>query len=83
MQPLTEQPYTYRLLASSRTDEDGTIVPIYGIEVYSKNAHTPLRSLPDLFTRFSQANELVELCNRLQLDPVHLTAVIEDALCPV
>lgn len=72
--------YTYQIREDLFCDEDGTLVPIYGIEVFSPSSPTPLFSYSDLFTRRHQAEELIALCNRLELDPVHLIDVIEDAL---
>ncbi len=82
MECISTAKYQYHLRTDTRTDDDGTIVPVYGIEVYEDGVTAPIISLPDLFTRLSQAEELVKLCNHLELDPVHLTAVVEDALLP-
>lgn len=72
--------YSYRICTDRRTDEDGTIILVYGIEVYESNSTTPLLVMNDLFTQRSQAEELAELCNRLELDPIHLSDVVEDWL---
>ena len=61
-------------------NEDGTLILVYGIEVYENDATLPMLVLKDVFTRQSQAEELAELCTRLELDPVHLTDVVEDLL---
>ena len=74
--------YIYRICTDLHIDEDDHTVTVYGIEVLEEGANTPLMSLRDVFTREDQAVELVELCNRLELDPIHLSAVVEDALLP-
>ena len=72
--------YHYRTRTDRYTDEDDTIILVYGIEVYENDATAPIMVLKDVFTRQSQAEELAELCNRLELDPIHLTDVVEDLL---
>ena len=74
--------YIYRICTDACIDEDNTAVTVYGIEVFEEGTDTPLISMRDLFTRQSQAAELVGLCNQLELDPIHLPAVVEDALLP-
>lgn len=72
--------YTYRLREDTCADDDGTLVKVYGIEVYDRQSSAPLLTYANLFTRRNQAEELIDLCNRLELDPIHLTDVVEDAL---
>lgn len=74
--------YIYRTCTDLRADEDNNVITVYGIEVFEKGAATPLLSMRDIFTREAPATELAELCNRLELDPIHLSAVVEDALLP-
>ena len=82
MNSTTTAKYIYRICTDLHTDEDNTAVPVYGIEVWEEGADTPRISMRDLLTRQSQAAELVGLCNKLELDPIHLPAVVEDALFP-
>ena len=72
--------YRYQIRTDHRTDEDGIAIAVYGIEVYQDTSTEPMTVLKDLFTRRSQVEELADLCNRLELDPVHLTDVVEDML---
>lgn len=72
--------YTYRIRTDERIDEEGRQFTVYGIEAVEESAILPVHSIPDLFTERSRAEELVELCNRLELDPAHLFAVCEDAV---
>lgn len=76
----SEQTYTYRVTAEQYIDEDGTVIPVYGIEVLSDKDGALICSAENLFTLRTQADELAELCNALQLDPHHFADVIEDAL---
>ena len=80
METILTTTYTYCIREDICRDEDGTLIPVYGIEVFDGQSPTPLLSYRDLFTRRRQAEELIELCNRLELDPVHLNDVIEDAM---
>ena len=79
MESIMTLKYTYRLRENHCTDEDGTPVTVSGIEVFEDRSTAPILSYSDLFTRRDQAEELIGLCNRLDLDPVHLNDVVEDA----
>ena len=83
MNSITAHRYHYRICTDRIADEDGTTVMVYGIEVYPDASARPTLVMRDLFTRRKQAEELVSLCNRLELDPIHLADVIEDALAGV
>lgn len=72
--------YTYRIRTDERVDEDGNSIVVYGIEAAEGSSVLPAHSVPDLFTERADAEKLVRLCNRLELDPVHLLSVCEDAL---
>lgn len=50
----------------------------FGIQAYRQNRL--LLYVPDVFCHRRDAERLVELCNRLHLDVMHLKDVIEDAL---
>lgn len=54
----------------------------YGIKVSLKkeNELTELSYTPDVFTSKELAENFVALCNKEQLDPVHLPQLIEDTL---
>lgn len=73
--------YTYRVRADRIQDEEQEQRTVYGIEVLSEKGEVLSEyTLQDLFCESDRAQELVTLCNRLELDPVHLFAVAEDAL---
>lgn len=74
--------YTYKVRAGQIPNEDGIAVPVYGIEVWENQTDSLICAIEDVFTSRCQAKELAELCNRLELDPIHLYDVIEDALVP-
>ncbi|MBQ7828432.1 MAG: hypothetical protein IJX47_07260 [Clostridia bacterium] len=73
--------YTYRVREDRITDEEGVWHTVYGIEVLTETGE-PLSeyAISDLFCSREQAEELASLCTKLELDPIHLTAVAEDAL---
>ena len=73
--------YTYRVRTDRKIAEEGTEHKFYGIEVLSETGELlPEYTIPDLFCQWQRAEELVKLCNELELEPIHLTAVAEDAL---
>ncbi len=73
--------YSYRVREDKIEDEEGILHTVYGIEVLDGAGRLlPAYTLPDLFCRREQAESLCQLCNQLELEPVHLFAVAEDAL---
>ena len=52
----------------------------YGIAAYAEDGQTCITKLHDVTSDKDALAELVELCNRLQLSPIHLHDVIEDFL---
>lgn len=65
----------YKLRIDKVQDEQRRTHTVYGIDVFEC-----IQSAPDIFTDGQRAKQLVSLCNRLQLAPIHLHDVIEDAL---
>ena len=53
---------------------------IYGIAAYAEDKQTCIAKLHDITSDKNALAELVSLCNRLQLSPIHLHDVIEDFL---
>ena len=62
----------YRVVASSIVDEKGVKHRVYGIEVVEVTKHL------NIFTDFNEAQRFVDMCNRLELSPVHVKDVIDD-----
>ncbi|MDD6188113.1 MAG: DUF6514 family protein [Clostridiales bacterium] len=54
----------------------------YGIGVfeYDGDEKKTLQYIPDVFLDEDKAEQLVDMCNRLQLEPVHLLNVVEDTV---
>ena len=54
----------------------------YGICAYQTGpyAERMIACFYDVFAERKKAEELVELCNSLELEPIHLEDVVEDAL---
>ena len=52
----------------------------YGIAAYAEDGQTCITKLHDITSDKTALAELVSLCNRLQLSPIHLHDVIEDFL---
>ena len=62
--------------------EDVGSFTAYGIGVCNNNQNEreTLEYIPDVFLDQQRAEQFVILCNRLQLDPIHLFDVVEDAV---
>ena len=52
----------------------------YGIAAYAEDEQTCIARLHDVSSDKNTRAELVSLCNRLQLSPIHLHDVVEDFL---
>ena len=65
----------YQLRSDTVLDEDGKRHTTYGIEYRPANV-----SVKDVFLDKEKAAAFVAKCNALDLSPIHLYDVIEDAL---
>ena len=70
--------YRYTIREDRLKTEEGAIYTGYGIEIWK--AGKRIQSVPDIFLHIFDAEALAELCNRLQLDPIHFREVAEDSL---
>ena len=66
----------YRISASVVTDEDGLPHDTYGIELWIDERK--VRAVNDVSFDCAGITNVVSLCNKLELDPIHLDDVIED-----
>ncbi len=73
--------YTYKVRVDIKHDEDGRVHTVYGIDLLCND--DIVKSLPDIFFDRSRAEQLAELCNSLDLSPLHLEDVAEDALAGI
>lgn len=60
------------------TDPDFGTYTAYAVVV--KVQGTVVRCISDVFLSEAVADQFISLCNKLELDPVHLEEAIEDAL---
>ena len=65
-------------MKESLCSEDVGSFTTYGIGVCENNQR--LEYISDVFLDQQKAKQFVVLCNRLQLDPLHLSDVIKDAV---
>lgn len=65
----------YQLRTDTIPDDSGSLHTVYGIELPNEGI-----SVPNVFTNESDASRFAELCNALDLSPIHLPEVIEDLL---
>ena len=65
-------------MKESLCSEDVGSFTTYGIGVCENHQH--LEYISDVFLDQQKAEQFVVLCNRLQLDPLHLSDVVEDAV---
>lgn len=68
-------PVIYKASQKEIYDEQGIKHTVYGVSLYIK-----ARTTHDVFTDKKKADNFVNLCNQLQLDPIHLDDVIQDAI---
>lgn len=70
--------YMYVVERDTKTNEDGEEYTCYGIKAYENNQI--VNSLLDVFLNEPIAKDFADMCNRLQLNPIHLENAIEDYL---
>ena len=69
---------TYCFEKEQRTTEDG--IQYISFNVLVKNKDVVIRRIPDVFTDERQAQQFVDMCNRLKLDPQHVEDAVDDVL---
>ena len=71
----------YTVKESLYSEDVGSFIA-YGIGVCEKNESNrkTLEYIPDVFLDQHKAEQFVVMCNCLQLDPLHLSDVVEDAV---
>lgn len=67
--------HVYCLRADTLDDEKGMTVKTYGITALKEE-----RTVPNLFSDRATAKNFVDLCNKEELELVHLQNVIDDLL---
>ncbi len=71
----------YNVNARTVRDEEGKPHAMFGIDAVSEDGIV-LNSIVDAFGSYEEAEELANKCTELELSPIHLQDVIEDALVP-
>ena len=76
--------YRYVIVSSTYYDEDKSRTA-FGIAVIIQNDEylTVVEEYSDLSDRIELVKNLVNVCNELELDPIHLKGVIEDFMISV
>ena len=69
---------TFYELRETLHNKNGTTYTTYGIDAFDSKSNTLLESFPDLSFEKSEVTALITVCNKLQLDIVHLHDVVED-----
>lgn len=74
--------YNYSVFVEMLKNEDSVAYTAYGIVVCSMedNERKEVLKISDVSADKSRVEELVDLCNKEQLEPVHIYDVIEDFL---
>ena len=66
----------YKLYKGAAINEDGNALETYGIEIW--NGERIEKSIIDISPYCDRVSLLINLCNELDLDPIHIYDVIED-----
>ena len=69
--------HTYSVICEEMISEEGREYTAYGIRAESKDNALVIS---DISTEKEEINTLVELCNREELDIIHIYDVVEDFL---
>ncbi len=70
-----EKAMTYRVRIDMRQDDIGDWHMVYGVDAYQL-----VQSIPDIFTDYAEIRSFIELCDRLQPLPEHLTDIVQDRI---
>ena len=70
--------YTYTLRTDELIDEASNHHLAYGITVLESNSLVIINSIPNIFLEQMKALKAINLCNKLNLSPVHLKDLAED-----
>lgn len=70
--------YTYTLRTDELIDEAGNHHLAYGITVLESNSLVIINSIPNIFLEQMKALKAINLCNQLNLSPIHLKDLAED-----
>ena len=68
--------YTYRVCTDSVNDENGKTFLTFGIALFK--GQKILKYFPSISIHRERVLKLVDLCNRFDLNPIHIEDVIED-----
>lgn len=71
--------YYYSIRTDTVRDEADNVWTVYGITIADENGAV-IKTIPDVFLNKAQVEEFVNLCNKLQLAPVHIMDAIDNAL---
>ncbi len=71
----------YKVHAKTVRDEKGKSHTVFGIDAVSEDGIVQA-SIADAFDSYEEAEKLARKCNELELSPMHLQDIIEDALVP-
>lgn len=74
--------YNYNIFVEVLKNEDSGAYTSYGIVVCSmeNNQRKEVLRVSDVSTKKERIENLIDLCNKEQLEPVHIYDVIEDCL---
>lgn len=72
----------YRAVQEEYHDHDLGVYTAFGVCAYQiiEQQQEQVAYIPDVFLSTETAQHFVEICNRLQLEIIHLREVIEDAI---
>ena len=72
--------YRYRMIRTNGVSLDIGSFESFGIQATSDTSDDVLATVSDVSPDGESVRRIVDLCNQLQLDPIHLLDVVEDAL---
>lgn len=72
--------YIYKVIKENLQNCEFGRYVAYGIAVCLKSTNIILISISDVFLEKERAKRLVELCNKNNLELIHLKEVVEDAV---
>ena len=73
--------YQYRAILKKGFSQDIGSFESFGIQPVLEASNTVVETVFDVSTDGTFVQRIVDLSNQLELDPIHMPDVVEDALC--
>lgn len=72
--------FTYKIMEETICEKEVGNYTTFGVCIYNDETTESIVTIHDVFLQKQKAEEFVNKCNALNLDPIHIFDVIEDTI---